>query len=90
MGCRPSTARGRISASTTRGLRGPRSWLHLSLISDFDLQALLDQPQHTSVHGTPLDHNQQVVTRNGRKVAAKINFRHAPNSRIARMEPSIS
>jgi site-specific DNA recombinase len=56
--------------------------LHLPLVGDLHGQAVLDQPQHASVHHALFDQNHQLVVRNGRKVAAEINLHHAPRSSI--------
>src|ERR1700751_2761938 len=52
------------------------------LIGDFNRKALLDQPQHAPIHNPLSDQNDQLVVRNGRKVAAEINLYHAPRPLI--------
>src|SRR5215470_15763867 len=55
---------------------------HLPLIGDFDRKALFDQPQHAPIHNTLFDQDDQLVVRNGRKVAAEINLYHTPSPLI--------
>src|SRR5512144_2273016 len=57
-------------------------WLHLSLVGHPDGETLLDESQQAPIDDPLTDERQELVMRNRREIAAKINFYHAPGSLI--------